>query len=202
MPEQPKLLIQPGKYYHIYNRGVNCRTIFQDGADYARFLFYVEKYMAPVGKTYAYALPENHFHLLISTYPKEVLPHFLLKDKLVLGRTFGHIQNAYAKYFNHKYKTVSGLFEKGFERKEVASQSYFTTLVLYLHRNGVKHKLADDIYAYPWSSLQELNNQFRETFLSRQETWAKFGGRASFIAAHDLLDEKLLDMSFEFEEDF
>lgn len=34
-------------YYHIYNRGVEKRLIFQDKQDYAVFLSYLEQYLTP-----------------------------------------------------------------------------------------------------------------------------------------------------------
>ena len=34
-------------YYHIYNRGVEKRLIFQDDQDYAVFLSYLQNYLMP-----------------------------------------------------------------------------------------------------------------------------------------------------------
>src|SRR3989338_4061501 len=34
-------------YYHIYNRGVEKRTIFKDAQDYAVFLSYLKEYLTP-----------------------------------------------------------------------------------------------------------------------------------------------------------
>jgi REP element-mobilizing transposase RayT len=85
---------QANSYYHIYNRGVEKRTIFQDQQDYAVFLNYLKEFLSPLSKnkpqrdicvkekTYkindyqcrnhsqnitllAYCLMPNHFHLLV-----------------------------------------------------------------------------------------------------------------------------------------
>ena len=60
--------IQPlehGKYYHIYNRGVNSCDIFRDEDDYLRFLKLYDKYIEPIADTFEWALMGNHFHLLV-----------------------------------------------------------------------------------------------------------------------------------------
>ena len=184
MPESPRIPLLPGRYYHLFNRGVNRTTIFDEAADYERFLWLVRQHILPVGRVYSYALLRDHWHLCISTFPAEKLPPHRLKDKHALGRVVGHLQNAYAKYFNHKYRRVSGLFEHKYERVEVTSVEYFRTLVLYHHFNPQKHDLIDYFDRYPWSSYQHLRDDAEPTFLAREVVWQKFGGRAAFQAAH------------------
>ena len=41
-----KIYVQ-NSYYHIYNRGVEKRTIFQDEQDYSVFLSYLKTYLSP-----------------------------------------------------------------------------------------------------------------------------------------------------------
>ena len=38
---------QVGGFYHLYNRGVERRKIFQDSKDYAVFLSYLKEYLEP-----------------------------------------------------------------------------------------------------------------------------------------------------------
>ena len=38
---------QAESYYHLYNRGVEKRIIFQDEQDYAVFLSYLQTYLLP-----------------------------------------------------------------------------------------------------------------------------------------------------------
>ena len=35
----------PGAYYHLYNRGVEKRTVFEDVSDYKTFLSYLRLYL-------------------------------------------------------------------------------------------------------------------------------------------------------------
>ncbi|MDA3893461.1 MAG: hypothetical protein PF517_17490 [Salinivirgaceae bacterium] len=61
-------MIEPilhGKYYHIYNRGINSCNIFESTADYEHFLKLYDKYISSIAETYAWCLLKNHFHLLV-----------------------------------------------------------------------------------------------------------------------------------------
>lgn len=184
MPQNSKTPVIPGQYYHIYNRGVNRRTIFKDEQDARRFLYLLNKYMNPAGNTFAYALMEDHFHLLINTHSAKLLPAFLIKDDKVLGRTFGHLQNAYAKYFNLRYGSVSAVFERSYEREVVSNINYFRNLVIYIHRNPIKHGKAKAYDDYPWTSFHELLDPMLDSFLARDQVWQKFEGLKNFEFAH------------------
>jgi len=184
MPAPPRPVIQPNTYYHIYNRGVNRRTIFKEEDDYLRFWKLIKKWIEPVGQVFSYALMRDHFHLTVMMYPAEQIPEKLLRKPHTLGNTFGHLQNAYAMYFNQKHKTVSGLFEKTFERKEVANLQYFRDLVVYHHLNPVKHGLETDFQHYRWTSYQEYANPLVESFIDVDLGFQKFGGREAFFTAH------------------
>ena len=185
MPQPARPIIKPNTYYHIYNRGVNRRTIFKNDGDYQRFLRLVGKYMEPVGSTLSYVLMRDHFHLTVLINPASAIPTKLLRTPHALGRTFGHLQNAYANYFNHKYNTVSGLFETPFERKKVSSLAYLRNLIVYQHRNPEKHGVEQDFKQYLWSSYQELSSPLVESHVAKELTLSKFGGVEAFFAAHD-----------------
>ncbi len=57
--------LEHGKYYHIYNRGINGENLFREKANYLYFLKLYDKYIDPVAETYAWCLMPNHFHLLV-----------------------------------------------------------------------------------------------------------------------------------------
>jgi putative transposase len=54
-----------GKFYHIYNRGVDSCDLFKAPANYEHFLNLYDKYISLVADTYAWVLMKNHFHLLV-----------------------------------------------------------------------------------------------------------------------------------------
>lgn len=57
--------LETGKYYHIYNRGINSCRLFECDEDYHRFMLLQEKYIVPVADILAWVLMPNHFHFLI-----------------------------------------------------------------------------------------------------------------------------------------
>ena len=60
--------IQPltyGKFYHIYNRGINGCNLFEGKDNYEYFLNLYDKHVSPVVDTFAWVLMKNHFHLLV-----------------------------------------------------------------------------------------------------------------------------------------
>ena len=153
-------------YYHIYNRGVEKRIVFQDVSDYKMFLYYLFVYLAPkdiVEKTYpdlkialrngnffnkvtlhSYVLMPNHFHLLAHQTEKEYLTKFMRR-----------ITNAYTTYFNSKYERVGSLFQGVFKCANIETYEYLLQLSKYIHLNPIpilhpSQKIED----YLWSSYR------------------------------------------------
>nr|WP_321410920.1 hypothetical protein [uncultured Carboxylicivirga sp.] len=62
---QPLEKIDPGSFYHIYNRGINSCNLFIMEDDYKHLLLLYEKYIDPIAEIYSYVLLPNHFHLLV-----------------------------------------------------------------------------------------------------------------------------------------
>lgn len=60
-----KTHLQPGKFYHIYNRAVGSDVLFKSDDNYLYFLKKYGEYLGKYVETYAYCLLNNHFHLLI-----------------------------------------------------------------------------------------------------------------------------------------
>lgn len=52
----PKIPLEPGNYYHIYNRGINSCNIFRETDNYEHFLRLYDKYISPVANTFAWVL--------------------------------------------------------------------------------------------------------------------------------------------------
>ncbi len=127
----------------------------------------------------------NHFHLTVLMKPASEIPEPLLKTPATLGRTFGHLQNAYAKYYNRKYRKVSGVFERSYERKQLNSLAYLRQLILYHHLNPEKHNEVVDFKDYWWTSYQEYSHSLVDNVVNCELGIAKFGGQEAFFAAHD-----------------
>ena len=124
MPVREPIFYQDG-YYHIYSRGVEKRTIFQDDADYRRFLnklnIYSEKYAMNI---LVYCLMPSHYHLLINQGGD-------LSTSLFLQR----LNLAYSMYFNKRYERVGPLFQGRFKAKFIETDEYLLHLSRYIHLN-------------------------------------------------------------------
>ncbi len=65
--------LESGKYYHIYNRGINSCDIFRHDENYEHFLRLYDKYINPIAKTFAWVLMKNHFHFLVRIKEEKII---------------------------------------------------------------------------------------------------------------------------------
>ncbi len=186
---QPTLPLEPGKYYHIYNRGNNGENIFIEERNYTYFMNLYVKYIDPVAETFAYCLLRNHFHVGVRI--KEDLGGFGdLRGLKNPGQQFSNFFNAYSKAINRAYGRTGSLFENRYRRKEVTTDRYFQRLIHYIHRNPQKHGFVTDFRDYPYSSYH-LFLMDKPNFVKRIEVLDWFGGRDGFIRQHqEYADEK------------
>lgn len=145
-----------GEYYHVYNRGVDKRTIFSDQADVARFVLSMTEFNVnePIGSIYehnfskklgretsksqesplvnivAYCLNPNHFHLLLKQVGDGGISEFMKR----LG-------GGYTKYFNNKHERNGALFQGVFKSVHVDSNEYLLHLSAYINLNDRVHRL-------------------------------------------------------------
>jgi REP element-mobilizing transposase RayT len=153
-------ILEPGNYYHVYNRGVRKHDIFVEKADYLLFLHLYERYIRSVAETYAWVLMPNHFHLLVKI--KEYDPRHYPGDSgdkvrsLVKVHTasqhFSNLFNTYAQYINRRNQTKGCVFERPFKRKFIDTEEYLSVIVSYIHNNPVHHGFCGHAGEYPWSS--------------------------------------------------
>jgi len=143
-----KIEFSVGEYYHVYNRGVEKRTIFLDNNDRDRFskLLFVSNDTQPFifrdlkNKTFgeikrdkpliaigAYCLMPNHFHMLVKETGDGGLSSFMEK-----------ITTAYSKYFNTRHHRVGPLFQSRFKAEHIDRDEYLKYLFAYIHLNPVK----------------------------------------------------------------
>lgn len=180
--------IEPGNYYHIYNRGINGTDLFFEQENYRHFLRLYKKYILSVADTFAYCLMKNHFHFLI--YFKErneiAVKHQSSAENEVLkdpSRKLSHLFNSYAQAINKRYGRTGGLFERPFERKRIDSEDYLKKLIFYIHHNPVKHNFVEKLENYSWSSYKVIISS-DPTFIDREQVIGWFGGLKNFVAYH------------------
>ena len=139
--------------YHVMLRGINRQNIFEDEEDYRRFLMILFQMVCPVDEKgrpmpsrcifYAYCLMPNHVHLLIREASDS------------LAEVVKRIGGSYAQYFNKKYQHFGHLFQDRFRSEPVNDNTYFFTLLQYIHQNPVAARLCNDLGNYTWSSWGE-----------------------------------------------
>jgi REP element-mobilizing transposase RayT len=208
---QTNIPLEPGHYYHIYNRGNNRENIFFEERNYLYFMQLYQKYILPACDTFAYCLMRNHFHLLMRVkenpaqasevfetsevskqashdQTSEALKTSEVSSKVVVQR-FSNFFNSYAKAINTTYHRTGSLFQNRFSRIEVDPDRYFARLVHYIHFNPQKHGFAADFRQYPYSSYQTLVSA-KPTNLRRAEALAWFQGQDNFIKFHEILGDE------------
>ncbi len=153
-------------FYHVYNRGSEKRSIFQNGRDYHRFLKTLLYYQISGSKPKfsqfsrfptlkldsskkiveigAYCLMPNHFHLLVKQLKEDGVSEFISK-----------LSNSYTKYYNTKYDRIGPLLQGEFKAVLVEDDEQLLHLSRYIHLNPLVSYLAKDLNQYDWSSYKE-----------------------------------------------
>lgn len=157
--------------YHIYNRGVEKRTIFVDDRDRMRFInslaIFNSNDLDPnisrvmrnttmtgvrlqsenqIVEIMAFCLMGNHFHLMVRGRVERGIPKFMQK-----------VGTGYTNYFNLRYQRVGALFQSKYKSVPVLSDAHFLWLPHYIHCNPAKKNdwSSTSVKEYPWSSYAE-----------------------------------------------
>lgn len=150
-----------GEKYHIYNRGVDKRVVFQDSFDYMRFYQSLAFFNTPeptqnyklakssfdadckkLVKIHAYALLPNHFHILIEQVIDGGISEFIKR-----------VSVGYVGYFNEKYSRSGVLFQGKYKKVLVESDEQYNYLIAYINENHFVHGLAVKREMYQTSSF-------------------------------------------------
>ncbi len=167
-------MLIPDTYYHIYNHANGDDNLFKEERNYSFFLNKYYQHINPIADTVAWCLMPNHFHLLIKIKNEEALLQTFPKFKTLvtlraeekertlsnlLSKQFSNFFSSYTQAFNKTYKRRGSLFLKNFKRKEICTDEYLQTLILYIHLNPVKHGFINDINDWGWTSYNEFPEQ-------------------------------------------
>lgn len=162
------LQLVDGEYYHVYNRGVDGRSITQGKFDSDRFLesllllfncteltgsIYAhtkaqsikkkEKDL-PLVEIIAYCLNPNHYHLIL----KQVATRGI-------ERLMQRVGTGYTKYFNETHDRKGSLFLGPYKAVHVDSNEYLLHLSAYVNMNDGVHKLSVRVKKLVRSSWDE-----------------------------------------------
>ncbi len=183
----------PGETYHVYNHANGDDNIFREEDNYRYFLEKYKKYISPVADTLAYCLMKNHFHLMVRIKEEESLINFFdVKNPDLTGfqnlsglvsRQFSKLFNSYSKAFNKKYNRIGGLFNRPVKRKQITNNSYFTSLIVYIHNNPVHHGFVEGIGDWKHASYDDMLQE-NDHLVKTAEIIEWFGNKEAFVAAH------------------
>jgi len=181
MPRQPRRKSESG-IYHVMLRGINKQPIFSSDADKSYFLKVLEKYRERCGFTlYGYCLMSNHVHLLL----KET-------ENFPLGAIMKRIAGSYVYWYNLCYQRVGHLFQDRFRSEPVDDDSYFLTVLRYIHQNPVKAGMHRRIGDYKWSSYADYKSESVEPVDTRLAIdIAGYSGLMEFMAEYN--EDECLD---------
>jgi REP element-mobilizing transposase RayT len=140
------------EYYHIYNRGVDKRDIFNDTKDIDRFVESILEFnniegvgsLANLRKTQieskplseplvsfvAYCLNPNHFHFVLKQSADNGIAKFMQK-----------LQGGYTYYFNVKNSRSGSLFQGTFKSQIISHENYFNKTIGYVNKNYQIHEI-------------------------------------------------------------
>jgi putative transposase len=143
MPRAARIKSKSG-IYHIMMRGINRHCIFKDEDDCLKFIRTIQDYKEKSGyEVYAYCLMGNHVHILLKVI-KEPLEQVMRR---ICGR--------YVYWYNQKYNRIGSLFQDRFKSEPVEDDTYFLTVIRYIHQNPIKAGLVLRLEDYKWSSFNE-----------------------------------------------
>jgi putative transposase len=161
---RPLRIEYPGAWYHVMNRGADRKKTFHSSKYFELFFDLLEQAHQRFGiEVHAYCLMNNHYHLLIRTpYPN-------------LNKVMRLVNGLYTQKYNKLENKDGPLFRGRYKAILVEAESYFLTLMRYIHLNPVKANLVSSPEEYPWSSYKcYLNQQHRPSWLYCDETLSRF----------------------------
>ena len=170
-------------YYHIYNRGVEKRTIFEDEKDYLAFLGCLKLYLTPPkpidrrivaitlqGETlsdsktiYCPSRQPNNHEKTIELVAYCLMPnhfHLMLRsiERDSMPLFMRSLATRYSMYFNKKYERVGHLFQGIYKAVMIEQENQFLWVTKYIHRNPLSLPLYKDdpckLINYPYSSYK------------------------------------------------
>lgn len=200
---------EAGGYYHIYNRGVEKRTIFEDEVDYKKFIAFLSYYLKPLnlqGRTLkdedgttispsrqnnnftdkitllAYCMMPNHFHLLVQQADERTIASFM--QSLI---------TKYVIYFNKRHRRVGGLFQGKYKTVRILSEEQLKYLSKYIHRNPLpEHPTRSDLEGlsgYKYSSYPNYLGLFIQNWVKPDDILYSFSKTNKFLSYKSFVEE-------------
>ncbi len=137
----------PGGYvYHVLNRGVGRRTIFEKDHDYEAFEHIMGECLDqhPGVRLLTYCLMPNHWHLLLWPRSDDDLAPFMQR------LTLTHV----CRWQRHRECHGTGhLYQGRYKSFPIQQDNHFLIVARYVERNALRANLVKRAEDWPWSGL-------------------------------------------------
>jgi len=156
-----------GSFYHVTSRGNMRERIFFQDRDREKFLEILMRTRERYGYLlHAYALMDNHYHLLIET------------PKANLSQIMQNINTSHTVYVNKKYGRNGHLFQGRFKGIIVDKDAYLITLSKARNLNPVRAGMVDRPEDYRWTSYRDyMGESGPNGFVVTSDTLGYFSNR-------------------------
>lgn len=176
------MILETGKFYHLYNRSNNGETVFKEERNYRFFLEKYKRLVSSSVETVAYCLMPTHFHFCIKVTTTET-------DRL--KHNIGILLSSYTKAINKQSLRHGSLFQQHSKTIEVDQLSYLITLCHYIHQNPLRAGIVFRLRDWPHSSYPDYAGGGTSIPLNSEYLLTAFGDRISFIReSNELIDRK------------
>lgn len=197
-----KIVLGNNEFYHVYNRGVEKRTIFNNKFDYRRFINTLNYYQFGDNKLryshflslkvqdqlkalrelnqnfkklveiHCFCLMPNHIHLLLKQVTDGGISTFMRKAT-----------NSYSHFYNTKNERVGPLFQGNFGAVRIENSEQLIHVGRYIHLNPVTSFLIkpEELSNYQFSSYPEYLN-LKKGFSQTSETLSNFKDIESYTS--------------------
>lgn len=145
-----------GAWFHVMNRGVARRSMFENGGDAEVFFEGVAQAVDNGSlEVHAYTLMATHYHMLVRSPTAE------------MAKGMHQVQLHYSRYFNRSRKRDGPLVRSRYRSRRVETDEYRRVLIRYIDANPVQAGIVRDPAEYPFGSCQAYVHGDGPSWLSR-----------------------------------
>ncbi|MGN0039301.1 MAG: transposase, partial [Coriobacteriales bacterium] len=142
MARMPRQVSSTG-LHHVILKGLNGMPLFEEPADYERFLALLAAALSRTGVLLlSWCLMTNHVHLAV------------LDQNHSLSKMVHYVAFQYASFFNRKHGRSGPLYNGRFWSSAITDEGHLLQVVKYIHLNPQRANLAS-AREYAWSSYKE-----------------------------------------------
>jgi putative transposase len=135
--------------FHVLNRAVGRRTVFESAADYSEFVnVLAEALRTRPMRICGYCVMPNHWHVVLWPEHDGDLPAFVQ-----------HVSNLHVKRWKKAHQEIGEghLYQGRYKSFPIQTDTYFQTVIRYVERNPLRAGLVARAEQWKWSSLGQAS---------------------------------------------